>query len=196
MEKIILLCCLAFLISCNENQQQETSPSDAAGLSDTLEVETNRRVTLLPEAEERIADWLAYATAYNQVEDMRSATGRELVANSQPMVQIMQSLSTTLPDSLQQTAVRARTTVLLTKANLLSQVSNKKDISPKEVFKAANDIILEFDNFKIQLNELFLQTPKDFDIELDRQFEENLDSVKEIRKIPMPVREVLNKKEI
>ena len=156
---------------------------NAASLSDSLEVETNRQVSLLPEAQVKVSDWLEYATAYNQVEDMRTTTGRSLVSNSQPIVQIMEALNSSLPDSLQQVPVRARTTVLVTKANVLHQVATKKEVEAEEVFTAANDIILEFDNFKLQLNELFLKTPEDFEIELDRQFEESQDSLRQIREM-------------
>ena len=156
---------------------------DAASLSDSLEVKTNRQVSLLPEAQVKVSDWLEYATAYNQVEDMRTTTGRSLVSNSQPIVQIMEALNSSLPDSLQQVPVRARTTVLVTKANVLHQVATKKEVEAEEFFTAANDIILEFDNFKLQLNELFLKTPEDFEIELDRQFEESQDSLRQIREM-------------
>lgn len=196
MNKILLLLCLVSLMACNDEQHpRETDPAETAGLSDTLVLATNRSVTLLPEAEEKVSDWLTFATAYNQVEDLKTATGRQLIAGSQPLVQIMENLANTLPDSLQQTAVMARTNVLKTKAHLLHQVSTKKEIKAEEVFSAANNVILEFDNFKIQLNELFLKTPEDFEIELDRQFEQNQDSVQQARErstIPLQVREVQN----
>lgn len=169
-------------MSCEEKKPVETvQVTDSISLSDTLEVQTNRRVSLLPEAQEMVSDWLEYATAYNQVEDLKTATGRALISNSQPVLQIMEALNTSIPDSLQETPVLARTSVLLTKANVLHQASTKKDIMPREVFDAANDIILEFDNFKLQLNELFLKTPADFELELDRQFEERRDSLRLVR---------------
>ena len=182
MKKFLFFLVMTGFLSCDEKPQAQVEvEQDTAKLSDTLEVQSNRQVSLLPEAQEKVGDWLAFATAYNQVEDMRSATGRDLVSNSQPIVQIMDALNSTLPDSLQQVPVRARTTVLVTKANVLHQVATKKDVKAQEVFNAANDIILEFDNFKLQLNELFLKTPADFEIELDRQFEESQDSLKRIR---------------
>ena len=184
MKKFLLFLILAGLLSCNEKQEaQPVADPNAASLSDSLEVETNRQVSLLPEAQVKVSDWLEYATAYNQVEDMRTTTGRNLVSNSQPIVQIMEALNSSLPDSLQQVPVRARTTVLVTKANVLHQVATKKEVKAEEVFTAANDIILEFDNFKLQLNELFLKTPEDFEIELDRQFEESQDSLRQIREM-------------
>jgi len=184
MKKFLLFLILAGLLSCNEKQEaQPVADPNAASLSDSLKMETNRQVSLLPEAQVKVSDWLEYATAYNQVEDMRTTTGRSLVSNSQPIVQIMEALNSSLPDSLQQVPVRARTTVLVTKANVLHQVATKKEVEAEEVFTAANDIILEFDNFKLQLNELFLKTPEDFEIELDRQFEESQDSLRQIREM-------------
>ena len=182
MKKFLLFLVLASFLSCDEKPQAQAAvETETASLSDTLQVQTNRQVTLQPEAQEKVSDWLAYATAHNQVEDMRSATGRDLVSNSQPVVQIMEALSSSLPDSLQQVPVRARISVLVTKANVLHQTATKKEVKAQEVFNAANDIILEFDNFKLQLNELFLKTPADFEIELDRQFEESQDSLRRIR---------------
>lgn len=179
MNKISFILLLVLVLGCDEKKPgAKVDVRDSASLSDTLQVQTNRRVNLLPEAQERVITWLEYATAHNQVEDLKTATGRELVSNSEPVVQIMEALNTSIPDSLQEAPVLARTTVLVTKANVLNQMATKKDIHPREVFQAANDIILEFDNFKIQLNELFLKTPEDFELELDRQFEEQQDSLR------------------
>lgn len=182
MKRISFFLLLVLVLGCDEKKPVEKEQvSDSMSLSDTLEVQTNRRVSLLPEAQEKVSSWLEYATAHNQVEDLKSATGRDLVSNSQPVVQIMEALNHSLPDSLQEAPVLARTTVLVTKANVLNQVATKKDITPSEVFEAANDIILEFDNFKLQLNELYLKTPADFELELDRQFEESQDSLRSAR---------------
>lgn len=179
MKRISFFLLLVLVLGCDEKKPVEKElVSDSMSLSDTLEVQTNRRVSLLPEAQEKVSSWLEYATAHNQVEDLKSSTGRDLVSNSQPVVQIMEALNNSLPDSLQEAPVLARTTVLVTKAKVLNQVATKKDITPSEVFEAANDIILEFDNFKLQLNELYLKTPADFELELDRQFEESQDSLR------------------
>ena len=182
MNKIPFFLFLVLLLSCTEQKPVEkVEATDSRSLSDTIMVETNRMVTLLPEAQEKVGSWLEYATAHNQMEDLKTATGRTLISNSQPVVQIMEALNASIPDSLQEPPVLARTTVLVTKANVLNQVATKKDIKPSEVFNAANEIIVEFDNFKLQLNELFLKTPADFELELDRQFEESQDSLRLIR---------------
>lgn len=175
MKKYLFLPALLFCLACEENAQQQTEPvqQDSLELSEPLQVETNRRVTLMPEAQQAVSEWLAYATAQHEIENMKNTTGKEIIRNSEPLLQIMENLHTSIPDSLQVNAVQARTNVLLTKAGILHQLSNKKDKEAGEIFKAANDLVVEFDNFKLQLNELFLPSPEDFELELDREFEES-----------------------
>ena len=178
-KSVIIPIFISCLIACEEKdvQSEDTSTDDTLKFSQTIEVETNRTVTLLPEAQEAVSEWLAYATAQNEVETMKEATGTEVIQSSEPLVQIMENLYTTLPDTLQVTAVLARTNVLHTKAQILHQLANKKNKNVSEIFQAANEVITEFDNFKLQLNELFLQTPEDFELELDREFEESQDTI-------------------
>lgn len=163
---------LVSLSACKEERSQEDLNSDLEfSLSDSLIYRPTRIVSLLPQAGERVETWLAYATAQNQVESLKNATVTEIIDYSGPMVQIMEALGNTLPDSLRVPAVKARINVLLTKANVLHQRSVKKNIQPAEILDSAEEIIIEFDNFKIQLNELFIKTPEDFESELDRIFE-------------------------
>lgn len=174
MKIIFAIASLLIITSCQDSSVQDTGDDgqDTLELSRTLQVENDRVVTLLPEAEEAISEWLAYATAQNEIQTLRSATGRDIIETSEPMVQIMESLQSTLPPQLQETAVKARVHVLITKARLLHQRANKKYLSEDEIYGAASDLVEEFDNFKIQLNEVFLSTPEDFELELDREFEE------------------------
>lgn len=175
MKKIVILILLIGLSSCRDRNVPvaQGNEQDTLELSEPLQVETNRIVTLLPEAREAVGEWLAYATAQNEIETMRTATGREIVENSEPLVQIMESLQSTMPPEFWESAVRARVNVLVTKAQLLHQRANKKYRNQEEIYASARDLIEEFDNFKIQLNELFLSTPADFEEELDREFEES-----------------------
>lgn len=172
MKKIFFLLILISFSACKEERSKDNLNSDLeVSLNDSLIYRPTRIVSLLPEAGEKVETWLAYATAQNQVESLKNATVTEIIDYSGPMVQIMEALSNTLPDSLRVPAVKARINVLLTKANVLHQRSVKKKIQPAEILDSAEEIIIEFDNFKIQLNELFIKTPEDFESELDRIFE-------------------------
>ena len=173
MKKILLILSILTIVSCRQEPEQTTKNSepDLVQFSDTLEVTTNRRVTLLPEAKEEVSEWLAYATAQNEVEALRTSTGRDILDTANSIMQIMESLKTSMPDNLSTTAVNSRANVLLTKAKILHQLANKKEKNAGEIFEIANDLIVEFDNFKLQLNELFLKSPGDFEEELDDEFE-------------------------
>ena len=173
MKKFLFLISCCILLSCEEKAEEEfVADNDEMEFSRELEVTTNRRVDLLPDARQQVSEWLAYVAAQDEMQNLRGHTGSEIVATSNSLMQIMENLQATLPDTLQTPAVRSRANVLLTKAKILDQLASKKDKDAAEIFDVANDLIVEFDNFKLQLNELFLKTPDDFELELDREFEE------------------------
>lgn len=174
MKRILFILAVLSLISCREKAQKDNSkPSeDKMSFSQDMEVTTNRRVELLPAAKEEVSQWLAYVTAQNEIESLRTSTGYDILETSNSLMQIMESLKTSIPETLSSKAVNSRANVLLTKAKILHQLSNKKEKHASEVFEVANDLIVEFDNFKLQLNELFLKSPGDFELELDKAFEE------------------------
>lgn len=171
---------LLFLVSCKEEPKETLiNPSDQE-LAKTIDSIAQRTVNLTPEAMGVVSQWLAFATAQNEIRDLRQATGHQIVTSSNPLSQIMESLKSTLPDTLKVVAVETRTTVLLTKAKVLQQRSNKRQLEADEIFGAARDLINEFENFKLQLNERFLPSPSSFADELDRQFRQARDSVQEL----------------
>lgn len=88
----------------------------------------------------------------------------------------MESLSTSIPDSLSSNAVRARANVLTTKAKVLEQLSHRRQLDANAITEVAREIPEEFNNFKIQLNELFLKTLEDFEEELD-EFKAERDTI-------------------
>lgn len=166
-------------VSCKETPEavEDTNPDEA--LAQTLEPTGGRRVDLTMEAMNVASRWLAFVTAQNEIRDLRDATGHQIIANADPLRQIMNSLSSTLPDTLKATPIESRVTVLVTKAEVLHQETIKKNRSATEIFNAANNLITEFENFKLQLNERFLPAPGDFQQELERQFGVPLDTISE-----------------
>lgn len=191
MKNLLIFFFALLLISCNEDVTKTEKPNTASNtlFSEQLQVTTNRRVNLLPEAREEVSQWLAYATAQNEMETLRLSTGHDIVEASNSIMQIMESLRSSIPDTLQTPAVLARTNVLVTKAKILHQLSNKKEKDVAEIFDVANDLIEEFDNFKLQLNELFLKTPTDFEQELDQEFQELQQRQENVDSTEIPLRE-------
>lgn len=177
MRKILSFFVIISLFACDEkeNNLQKAPIQNKTSFSDQLEVNSNRTVNLLPQARQLAGEWIAYATAQNEIQNLERSTGQEIMGSSNNLVQIMETLQSSIPDTLRSNAVEARVNVLYTKARVLQQLSNKKQKNPDEIFEVAEDLVVEFDNFKLQLNELFLKTPENFEMELDEEFEESLE---------------------
>lgn len=173
MKQLLLIFAFFALLSCEDRKMAEAAPAQVEDFSQPIDITTNRKVVLTQDARQHVNEWLAYATAQDEIESLKEQTGSEIMASSNSIMQIMESLKSTIPDTLRSQAVDARANVLLTKARVLHQVSSKKNKDAEEVYQLANDLIVAFDNFKLQLNELFLKTPGQFDLELDREYEES-----------------------
>lgn len=169
MRKFCFILCSFFLLSCQDQKdsaEAETARVDTSAFSEKLNV-TTEEVQLVPEARELASQWVAYITAQNEINNLKDSSINQVIENSGPLAQIMQSLKTSLPDTLRTKSVEARLNVLVTKAQVLDQLANQRQKHPDEIAKTAKQIPLEFHNFKLQLNEIFLKTIEDFEEELD-----------------------------
>lgn len=177
MKKLIFISFI-FLWSCgekSENQNIASTKLDSTALSQPLET-TNEEVVLLPEAREHAIKWLAYIAAQNEVDQLKNYNLQQTIESARPISQVMESLSTSIPDSLSANAVSARANVLATKAKVLDQLSHRRQLDADAITEVAREIPEEFNNFKIQLNELFLKTLEDFEDELD-EFKAEKDTI-------------------
>lgn len=174
----------------HENEASENEVlKDTSKFAQSLDF-TNEEVVLLPEANEQVSQWLAYITAQNEINNLRNSTINQVKENASPMAQIMQSLKSSVPDTLSSKAVEARLNVLATKARILQQISSKRNPDAEEIKKVAEEIPTDFNNFKLQLNELFLKTLEDFELELDKAQEE-LHNSSEIDTLDRSSREII-----
>src|SRR5690606_21541241 len=127
----------------------------------------DRDVVLLPEARDITDDWLAFLTAQSEMESFRTYTVKEVSSNATPIAEIMNNLRQTSPKQIKTHAVETRLSVLYTKAKVLEFLSSKRNPDYAAIKNAAEDLPLEFNNFKIQLNELFLKTLEELEEELN-----------------------------
>ncbi|WP_010232651.1 hypothetical protein [Gillisia marina] len=149
-----------------ENSNESNRKEIQLALAKKLEV-PKMEVTLVPEAQEITNEWLAYITAQSEIENLKNYTLNDVIANATPITEIMKSLQETVPARLNLNAVKARLGVLVTKSKILQQLTEKRMVNPEEISKTAKDLHLEWNNFKIQLNEPFLKTLEEFEEELD-----------------------------
>ena len=141
-------------VNAEANEQTELDSSLLAKNISLPETE----VELLPEAREHAVQWVNYITAQNEINNLKSASLNQIIGNAKPISQIMQSLKTTVPDTLKSKAVDARLNVLATKAQVLEQLATRRNKNLDQISKTAQEIPVEFNNFKLQLNELFLKS--------------------------------------
>ncbi|WP_037318840.1 hypothetical protein [Salegentibacter sp. Hel_I_6] len=178
MKKLVFIIVILILWSCEEKTQNKDTAArqlDSIALNQQIEA-TNEEVILLPEARKHAIEWLAYIAAQNEVDQLKNATLQQTIESSRPIAQVMESLNTSIPDSLSSNAVRARANVLVTKAKVLDQLSHRRQLDADAIIEVAQEIPDEFNNFKIQLNELFLKTLEDFEDELD-EFKAERDTI-------------------
>jgi len=188
MRIVIQIALLIFLTSCNQGsksrQQQPETLKDTTAFSQPLNY-PNVEVILLPETTAITGDWLAYITAQSEIENFQTYTINEVISNATPVAEIMESLKETVPPQFKTNAVQTRLAVLYTKAKVLERLSKKRNPNPEEIANTAEEIPVEFNNFKIQLNELFLKTLDDFEAELDA-FDPDKDDTSRTVIPPMP----------
>ncbi len=161
---------IVLMVGCNQKKTENTNESNKEkiqlALAQKLEA-AKMEVTLLPEAQEITNEWLAYITAQSEIENLKNYTLNNVISNATPIAEIMKSLSETVPPRLKSNAVQARLGVLVTKSKILQQLAEKREVNPEEIATIAKALPLDFNNFKIQVNELFLKTLEEFEEELD-----------------------------
>lgn len=180
--KPILIFLLAILFfSC---KQETPSTNSASSKKDSISFEQklkikNPQVALEADAKKYASNWVEFITAQNEVRKMENATVKQVMNNAGTIAKIMESLQTSLPDSLQAVPVQARLNVINTKAKLLDQYAHKNNPAAEDVMRTSKELHLEFNNLKLQMNELFLKSLEDFEKELDEfeAMEKEMDSL-------------------
>ncbi len=180
MKNLLFLLIAVTLFSCRSEHDAEDSAGDVAdstAFQEEIKTE-DRKLSLQPESRKFAMNWVEYITAQNEIEKIKGSTVEEVMNNSGAIAQIMQSLQTSLPDSLKSIPVQARLNVINTKAQLLNQYSGKQKPDPDVISKTASELYTEFNNLKLQMNEIFMKTLEDFENELEEFEERERDSIR------------------
>lgn len=186
MKRIIFLLVAISLISCKQEVEKN---DDASKEADSLSLEQKLKIdspqfALEADAKQYASNWVEFITAQNEVRKLENSSVKEVMNNAGTIAKIMQSLKTSLPDSLKAVPVEARLNVINTKAKLLDQYSSKNRPVAEDVIRTSKELHLEFNNLKLQLNELFLKSLEDFEKELDEfeEMEKEMDSLNTSKK--------------
>ncbi|MCM8569439.1 hypothetical protein NE848_08615 [Gramella jeungdoensis] len=173
MKKFILFISLLAFVCCKTEQDAEKSAEEAVdttAFQAKIKIEDNE-LALRPEARDYALGWVEFITAQNEIEKLNNSTVNEVMSNAGAIAQIMESLKTSVPDSLRSVPVEARLNVVNTKAQLLRQYSAKQEPDAEVIAQTTKELFQEFNNLKLQMNEIFLKSLEDFEKELD-EFEQ------------------------
>lgn len=179
MRRFFSILMLISIFSCKQSEQPQKNAA-STGI-DTTSVDQkikmpSQTIRLLPAASAYTSDWLGFVTAQEEIRNFENYSIKDVTSNAKPIVEIMKSMQESVPDTLKSIPVQARLTVLYTKAKVLEQLAARPEYKSKKIAEVAASIPSEFNNLKIQINELFLKTLEDFDNELD-EFEARADSI-------------------
>ncbi len=177
-----LVFCL-LLVSCG-NASEENSEMHIA-VQDLEGTYGNKEFTV-PQLSERalmyVAQWSVYEDFENDAKTISGSTLEKLRNTSERLVQYSDSLSKKIPDTLNNSAISSRLTVVKTRANLLLQEANKSRIDSLKLENAITEMNKAVKNLIVQINEKFqkdaidLQRKEDEEKELEKQ-KRFLDSV-------------------
>lgn len=183
MKKFILFISILAFVCCKTEQDAEKSAEEAV---DTTAFQAQIKIdegdlALRPEARDYALGWVEFITAQNEIEKLKNSTVNEVMNSAGAIAQIMESLKTSVPDSLKSVPVEARLNVVNTKAQLLKQYSGKQEPDAEVIAQTSRELHQEFNNLKLQMNEIFLKSLEDFEKELDEfeQQEKDKDSTAE-----------------
>ena len=162
---------------------QQVTGIDTTARNATLKY-PDRDVVLLPEAREITGDWLAYLTAQSEIVSFRTYTVKDVSSNATPIAEIMNNLRQTSPKEIKTHSVETRLSVLYTKAKMLEFLASKRNPDYAAIKTTAEELPIEFNNFKIQVNELFLKTLEELEEELNAFDVEDTPSRPLLRSLP------------
>lgn len=186
MRLILPVIFFVLLTGCEQKQNMEAQREtviDTSALYAKIK-SPEREVILLPAAQEITENWLAFLTAQSEIENFKTYTVKDVSSNATPIAEIMENLRDTAPKEFHTQAVQTRLSVLYTKAKVLEFLSTQRNPDFVAIGSTAEELPVEFNNFKIQLNELFLKTLEDLELELDTFDAEDTTSRPLLRTLP------------
>ncbi len=167
---VAILFCWGF-VACEDKEEKTSEESasfqekNAQKFSQQLEIPSNKNVELLPEAKTATANWMAYLTTKNEIERLENFTFQEVVDNSNNMLRSITEMQDSIPEKFQETPIKARLNVLLTKAHLLSQEAKRQQPTAEDIQELSKDLYIAFGNLEVQLNEVFVKPLEELELD-------------------------------
>ncbi|MGO3706273.1 MAG: hypothetical protein ACTJGD_00410 [Mesonia hippocampi] len=176
------------LVSCKEEAAKEALPVLAKEqLEKKVVLSTNFEVLFNQKSKTALNNWASYLTLDNEVDRIKSATVKDILSNSNSLLVAIDSVAATTPTDFKNKPIAARIKTLKVKAAMLKQLNDFHDFTPEEVEQYAQEVYIAYQNFQLQLNEVYLEGLRDFEKNFDRiDSGVALDSVSPTRSLTQP----------
>ncbi|WP_111540788.1 hypothetical protein [Mesonia algae] len=173
-------------ISCNSDQKEEKALQNfqekkAAQLKENISISNIKSVSLSAEAKDSVSQWPEYLTFENEIAGLQNSSIQEIVNTSNNLKETSAALISTIPPIFKEIPIQTRINVMYTKASVLVQESSKTNFDNKVITQKTKELIIAFQDLKIQLNEVFLKTLEEFEEEIEKRIQEQ-DSIQQIKK--------------
>lgn len=179
----VLFVFMLMLFSCNtekdsKNDKLSYEQAHAKTFARSLDLKNMKDIQLMPKAKEATSDWSEFMNARAEISKLPSFTLQDIINNSNNLLQSVIALQDSIPEVFQVKPVKSRLTVLLTKAEVLSQISKRARPDAKQIEAHGKEMYKAFGDLEIQLNEVFLKSIEDFEFDLDAR-EDSIQQVKQ-----------------
>lgn len=160
---------IGFAVSCSEQKKKETNDTYKTEMAEELQKQMNldtiEMIALSDKAKRVTEEWIKYIALNSEIKRLENYTVQDVITNASTIENVVDSLSIGIPREFDKKPVRTRIVTLNTHAKLLKENSERIEPDPSEIKDLSAKLKIDFNNFNIQLNEVFII--EDSPIEID-----------------------------
>ena len=154
--------CLLFVVSCIDSQQTATQTKIDQVTDSKLFGQADAMLPDFSESSENyISQWPVFDDLITEVLAINQASLTTIQQRSNLLVSRMDSLTKSIPDTLNTQPIYSRVIITKTRAAIIKQVANKGRLDTLEMQKAILQMNLATANLIIQINEKFEKDTQD-----------------------------------
>ena len=154
--------CLLFVVSCIDSQQTATQTKIDQVTDSKLFGQADAMLPDFSESSENyISQWPVFDDLITEVLAINQASLTTIQQRSNLLVSRMDSLTKSIPDTLNTQPIYSRVIITKTRAAIIKQVANKGRLDTLEMQKAIMQMNLATANLIIQINEKFEKDTQD-----------------------------------
>lgn len=159
-----ILCLSCLLIACQNKTDRKTLSQKEKARDDSLkialDIKNYQATELNPRADSLAKSWPMYEELRIEVNRLEDYTLQDVISNISTLHSVIDSLQKTVPKAVDTFPVTSRVNVLNTKAKHILLLGEKQQPKLSDIKKMAEEYPFEFNNLKIQLNEVFIEMPE------------------------------------